>query len=410
MNQLPPNVKYDILSPAFHSDPYPTLRAMREQDPIFSHPLLQARVLTRYADVNTVLRENTGVFSARKVEQFGVGTPEHVADKLRVCNDFFRTWVAFLDPPEHTRLRSLIAKAFTFQSIESLRGKIESVAGELIGAARSRGSLEVVADLAGPLPRQIFAELLGIPAEDTAELDRFSSMVIPLFGGGVIGADEVEAAHAGVLGFYAYFTKHIEARRSESTSDLLSKMMEARVGEDRLSDDELVGMCVTLMIADHETTSSLITNSILTLCRRPSALQLLREDLDLIPGAVDEVMRYESPTFATFRRVVREFELVDGVTLEPGSFVLGVLAAANRDPERFADPDTFDVTRENNRHLAFSTGIHTCPGAAMARLEGQIVLRTFIEAFERFELVDDDLAYAPHLMLRGPQALRVAVR
>jgi len=409
MNQ-PHNVKYDILSQAFHRDPYPTLRAMREQDPIFEHPLLQARVLTRYADVNRVLRENTGVFSARKVALFGAGTPEHVADKLRVCNDFFRTWVAFLDPPEHTRLRALIAKAFTVQSIEGLRAKIESVAAELIGAARARGSLDVVAELAGPLPRRIFAELLGIPSEDTVELDRYSSMVIPLFSSGVIGADEVEAAHAGVLGFYAYFEGHIEARRSQSTTDLLSNLIEARVGEDRLSDDELVGMCVTLMIADHETTSSLISSGILTLCRQPRALQELRDNLDLIPSAVDEVMRYESPTFATFRRVVREFELADGVVLEPGSFVLAVLAAANRDPERFTDPDDFDIRRGNNRHLAFSTGIHVCPGAAMARLEGQIVLRTFVESFEHFELLDDTLVYVPHLMLRGPQSLRVGVR
>lgn len=396
-----PLIKYDILSPTFFADPYPTLDRMRAEDPVYWHPLLHSWVLTRYEDIQRVLRDSGAVFSAKRVEQYGVGAPESVQEKLRVCNQFFATWVSFVDPPQHTRLRGLISRALTVQAVERLRPQIQDCVDGLLAGPLARGRIDVIAELAGPMPLIVFSRMMGIPEADIGLLKDYTARVSRLFGAGIPSAEDVEVAYPGVIGFYEYFNAHIAARRSSATEDLLSRLIEARVDDTRLSDEELVSMCVTLMIGGHETTANMIANGVYTLLRHPAAMQRLRADPALIDGAIEEMMRHDGPTFATFRRAVADNEEFAGTRIAAGDFVLSILLAANRDPQRFADPGRFDIERADNRHVSFSGGIHTCPGAALARLEARVALRTLLAATRDLELEGEAPQWVPHMMIHG---------
>jgi cytochrome P450 len=405
----PPPLKYDILSPAFFADPYPTLRRMRAEEPVFWHPLLRSWVLTRYSDIARVLRDSRCEFSNSKVEQFGVGAPESVRDKLDVFNSFVSSWVAFTDPPGHTRLRALIARAFTVQAVERLRPRVQAAVDELLAAVRDRGHMDVVADFAAPLPLIVFSELMGIPREDGVRLRDDAMNVMALFGAGIATADTVEAAYRGVMSYYEYFNAHIAARRSHSTEDLLSKMVEARVDGVGLTDDELVAMCVTLFLASQETTLYMIANSVYTLLRHPEQAQRLRDDPRLIDAALEEMMRYDSPTFGTFRRALVDISDLEGGKIAAGDYVLSVLCSANRDEVRFPEPDRFDIDRPDARHLSFSSGIHTCPGAAISRLEGRIAIQTLLRSFSELRLGPDVVEWIPSMMFRGFKQLPITM-
>ncbi|MCY1058968.1 cytochrome P450 [Nannocystis sp. SCPEA4] len=404
-----PAVKYDILSPVFFADPYPTLRRMREEDPVFWHPLLKCWVLTRYADVQRVLRDTRSEFSNSKAEQYGLGAPESVRDKLDVFNAFVSKWVAFMDPPNHTRLRALISRAFTVQAVERLRPRIQSAVDELLGAVRERGRMDVVDDFAAQLPMIVFSELMGVPREDGERLRQTALIVMSLFGAGIASAEAVESAYAGVMSYYEYFNGHIAARRSRSTEDLLSKLIEARVDGVGMTDDELVAMCVTLFLASQETTLYMVANAVHTLLLHPEQAQRLRQDPRLIDNALEEMLRFDSPTFGTFRRALADItDLSGGGKIAAGDYVLSVLVSANRDGSRFPDPDRFDIERQDIRHLSFSSGIHTCPGAALSRLEGRLAIQTLLRTFSELHRDSDaPLEWLPSMMVRGFKSLPI---
>jgi cytochrome P450 len=403
--QEPP--KYDILSPTFFADPHATLHRMRAEDPVYWHPLLHSWVLTRYDDILRVLRDGGAHYSAKRVEQYGVGAPPEVQEKLAVCNRFISRWVAFVDPPEHTRLRALIARAFTVQAVDRLRGQIQAHIGELLAGVRDRGRMDLLADFAVPLPMFSFSALMGISLADTARLKEYVHVVFGMLGAGLPTAEIIEASYVAVQGLEAYFTAEIARRRRGSTEDLLSKLIEARVDDNALSDDEVIAMCVTLVVAGHETVSNMIGNAVLTLLRHPDQLAKLRQSPKLVDGAVEEAMRFDGPTFATFRRAIAD-DTIGDTRIEAGQFVLSVLYAANRDPERFPDPDRFDIERpDNNRHVSFSSGIHTCPGAALSRLQGRLALPALFDALPGLRLADEPLEWPPNMMLRGVRTLPV---
>lgn len=404
-----PVVKYDILSPAFFADPYPTLRRMRDEEPVFWHPLLKSWVLTRYVDVHRVLRDSRSEYSNSKVEHYGVGAPESVRDKFDALNAFVSKWVAFMDPPGHTRLRALIARAFTVQAVERLRPQVQATLQELLSTVRHRGRMDIVADFAAPLPLILFSEMMGIPREDGERLRRDALVVMSLFGAGIATAETVESAYSGVMSYYEYFTAHIAARRRRSTEDLLSKLVEARVDGEGMTDDELVAMCVTLFIASQETTLYLIANAVHTLVRHPAQADLLRRQPRLIENALEEMMRYDSPTFGSFRRAVVDIPDIGGGKIAAGDYVLGVVCSANRDEARFPEADRFDIERQDTRHLSFSTGIHTCPGAALSRLEGRLAIHALLQTFSELRLDADDLEWVPNMMVRGMKSLPVTM-
>lgn len=399
-------VKYDILSPAFFADPYPTLARMRGEDPVYFHPLLHAWVLTRYADIQRVLRDNQGRYSNRKAEQFGVGAPESVQEKLKIFFDFVHKMVGFTDPPEHTRLRALISRAFTVQAVERLRPRVQALVDELLAAARERGEFDAVADFGVPLPLIVFSELMGVPVADGPLLKSYADQLVPLFGAGIADAGIVDAGYQGILNYSEYFSRHIAARRKQPGEDLLSKLIEAQVDESRLSDDELIAMSVLLFVASHETTTHMLSNAMYTLVRHPALAQRLREEPRLVDAAIEEMMRWDGPTFATFRRTTVDIDDFDGAPIKAGDFILCVICSANRDPERFPDPDRLDIERPDNRHLSFSSGIHTCPGAALSRLEGRIAIDSLIRAFPEIRLKSGAVVeWIPHMMIRGVKSL-----
>ncbi|MDC0720324.1 cytochrome P450 [Nannocystis bainbridge] len=405
-----PPVKFDILSPAFFADPYPTLARMREEEPVFWHPLLKSWVLTRYADVQRVLRDSKSEFSNSKVEQYGVGAPESVRDKLEVFNTFVSSWVAFMDPPNHTRLRALISRAFTVQAVERLRPRIQHAIDELLAAVRPRGRMDVVADFAAQLPMIVFSELMGIPREDGERLREDALIVMSLFGAGIATAEAVESAYRGVMSYYEYFNAHIAARRSRSTEDLLSKLVEARVDGVGMTDTELVAMCVTLFLASQETTLYMVANAVNILVRRPEQAQRLRQEPRLLDNALEELMRFDGPTFGTFRRALVDITDLPGGRIPAGDYVLSVLCSANRDGHRFPDPDRFDIERQDVRHLSFSSGIHTCPGAALSRLEGRLAIQTLLRTFSDLRLASDaPLEWLPSMMVRGFKSLPITM-
>lgn len=398
--------KYDILSPVFFADPYPTLQRMQDEDPVYWHPLLHAWVLTRYDDVLRVIRDPAG-FSARRVEQYGVGAPEHVQQQLAAYNAFLQTWVAFMDPPQHTRQRAIVAKAFTVQAVDRLRPRIERQTDELLAPLVARGEADLLADFAGPLPLVVLGELLGVPTGDAARLKQDVDRVVHLLGVGVATADAVEIGHQGVVALKEYFGRHIAEKRARPTEDLLSGLIEARVDGTGLDDEELTGMAAMLFLAGHDTTTHTIGNAVHVLLRHPEAMQALRQDPGLIDAACEELMRFDGPTVATFRRTLTAQDF--GVEIPAGAFVLAHIGAANRDRRRFADPDRLELARPDaQRHLVFSNGVHTCPGAALARLELRIALRALLRTFSDIRLAGAP-EWVPHMMVRGVKALPVTL-
>jgi cytochrome P450 len=400
-----PEPKYDILSPTFFADPHPTLHRMRDEDPAYFHPLLRAWVLTRYDDVLRVVRDPGTHFSARRVEQYGVGAPQGVRDKLQVYNQFLATWLNFLDPPEHTRLRAPLAKAFTVQAVERLRPRIQGIVDDLLATAKERGRIDYVAEFATPLPLLVFSELMGVPPADMGQIQAWIGAVMQLLGVGLPDASHVDAGHDGVVNLRAYFGAAIAERRVRPTEDLLSKLAEARVDGDRLSDDELVGMAVMLFLAGQDTNIHTQSGLMIGLLRMPDVLQRLRGEQGLTDAVLEELLRHDGPTFGTFRRAVVDQDGPGGVKIAAGDYILNCICAANRDPRRFPDPDHFDSERPDNRHLQFSGGLHFCPGAAMSRLQIRIAIRSLLAEFSDIQIDADALEWVPGLMLRGVKAL-----
>ena len=322
-----------------------------------------------------------------------------------------RAWFArarsflFMDPPDHTRLRRLVSKAFTPRTVEGLHDLVEQLSRQLLDAAVARGRLELVADLAYPLPVAVISRMLGVPEQDHV---RFADWSAVLASGldDTLGTGDPEALRArrrAADQFRAYFTDLAEQRRRLPQDDLLTALVAAEDAGDRLTSDELVSTAMLLLIAGHETTVSLIANGALALLRDPALRERVAADPGLVPGVVEEVLRLDPPVQMTVRHAVEDVELAGGRVRAGGSVVL-LLAAAGRDPEQHADPLVLDPSRTSG-HLALSAGAHYCLGAPLARLEARVVLRDLAQ-----RLVDPELAeltYRENRVLRGPATLEI---
>jgi cytochrome P450 len=388
----------DLANPAVLPDPYPVLASLREASPFaqFDGALV---VVGRHADCSAVLRDpNASSERGRSL------IAAAVQRRLRERPSFLS-----LDPPDHTRLRRLVSKAFTPRTIAQLEPRIRAVTGELLTAAS--GKLEVVSQLAYPLPVRIISELLGVPVEDHPRFAGWSARLAhslqPGFG---LNHDEAEArdeaARLASDEFAAYFSELIATRRASPAPDLLSELIRAEDDGAKLTEDELIATCVLLLVAGHETTVGLISNSILALLRNPEQLGLLSADATLAAGAVEETLRYDAPVQMT-GRVVRDGMKVGDVAAPDGALLLLLLAAAGRDPEVFGDPDRFEIRRGATGHLAFAAGPHFCLGAPLARLEATIVLQAFAARVLEPELDLSAVHYKPNFNLRAPEQLLV---
>jgi cytochrome P450 len=308
------------------------------------------------------------------------------------------------DPPEHTRLRRLVSKAFTPRSVQKMRPRIQEIVNELLERIDGRGEFDLVSDLAWPLPVIVIAEMLGIPREDRERFKRWSDAMVATLGGDYSALDEARRSNEELV---EYVSRVIAERRQEPREDLISRLVAAEERGQTLTEDEMLGTVALLLVAGNETTTHLISNGMLVLLRNPDQLARLRDDPSLLPSAVDELLRYTGPVHTT-RRVAKTDVSLGGAEIRRGEVVIGLLAAANRDPDKYADPDRLDVARNPTDHVAFGDGIHFCLGAALARLEGQITIGTLLQRFPNLRLLDDEPQWGGTFAIRGVTSLRLA--
>ena len=364
---MSPLSRYNLFSPDVKENPYPAYDWLRREHPVYYNEKLDFWVLSRYADIEWAARRPE-IFSSAQ----GIG-PDRQIGLTMITKD----------PPEHTRLRKLVSKAFTPRMVIQLEPRIQQIVDELLDAVIARGSFDLIQDLAYPLPVIVIAEMLGVDPERRDEFKRWSNDVIH-----IVAAGQNEARMAQYMQsweeFKAYFVELIETRRHAPQDDLVSALVRAQEERDALSLSEILNACLLLLVAGNETTTNLIGNGALALFSHPEEGLKLRQQPNLIHSMIEEVLRYDSPIQGVFRTTT---EAVDtrGVTIPTDSKVLLLWASANRDPEVFPDPDRFDIERHIARHFAFGIGLHFCLGAPLARLEARIATETILRRMYRVE-------------------------
>ena len=394
---------YHLLDPEVLADPYPLYHRLRNEDPVHWDPFLHAWVVTRYADVIHVLHH----FSANRTP-----TPEQLSSMgLAAMNPIAQVMVRqmlFLDPPNHTRLRALASAAFTVRRVERMRSHIQEIMDHLLDAVASKGRMDLIADFASPAPAIVTAELLGVPVEDHEQLKEWSSDFAEMLGNFQHNPDRFPRILRSVENMCSYFRSAMQEQRVNPRDGLVSAMMAADVDGAKLTEDEIIANLIVTMVGGQETTTNLIGNGMLTLLRNPEVMERLRADSSLMPSAVEELLRYESPSQHTARLAPEDVEM-GGKNIRKRQAVIAVMGAANRDPERFPEPDRLDIDRKDNRHVAFGWAAHFCFGAALARMEGQIAFQTILRRLPGLTLdTSIPLEWRHNLGLRGLTRLPIS--
>ncbi len=401
---VPPALDEQLVSPAFYQDPYPFYDRLRAEAPVAWSETLGAWILTRYEHVQATLYDPRRFSSQGRLSAALERFPADTRARFKPLEDHFGIGLIGSDPPNHTRLRALINKAFIPRIIEQMRPRLQALIDELLDALEPRGEMDLVRDLAYPLPATVIAELLGAPASERENFKRWSDGILAFQGSGVVSAELIEHSQEQLLEMRAFLTELIAQRRSQPRDDLLSRLVEAEMEGDRLTPPELLTVCVTLLTAGHETTSTLIANGLYTLLCHPAQLAQVRAKPELMPGAIEEVLRFEGPLQRNPRRAAEDLAF-GGQHLGRHDYLLPLLGAANRDPEVFPEPHRFDIARQPNRHLAFGLGIHFCVGAPLARLEGLIALNTILRRLPEVRLKTAAVEWEPHTLFRKLRAL-----
>ena len=395
---------FNPLSKSFQVDPYPEYRRLREKDPCHRSLLSGGWVLTCYEHITAVLTDRRFLVDDRKQPSYAKWRERLVKVGAIDEDDVDTPSMLRLDPPDHTRLRSLVSKAFTPRAVEALRPRVEEIVRDQLDAVAANGGMDVIRDLAYPLPVTVIAEMMGVPAEDREQFKRWSDEAILALGVGT--PENVRRSRTAAKELAAYFARFVDERRREPREDVLSILLTAEEAGDNLSTEEVFSTCNLILIAGHETTTNLIGNGLLALLRHPDQFEALRDDPSLAASAVEELLRYDSPVQLTARFALEDIEL-EGHTIKAGQQVALLLGAANRDPAHFADADHFDITRESNDHVSFSNGIHFCLGAALARLEAEIAVPAMLEHFPNMRLATEELSWHENIVLRGLKSLPV---
>ncbi len=390
-----------LLDPEVLADPYPFYRRMREYAPVHWDPYTHAWVVTTYAEVITVLTR----YSAERTP-----TPEELtAMGLSEFGPFAEMLVKqmlFMDRPAHTRLRSLCSAAFTPRRVAGLRLAIQTIADKLIDQVADKGEMDLLADFANLFPAMVAAELLGFPVEDHRQLKSWSADFAELLGNFQHNPDRAAQVLSSMNDLKAYVYHELNEQRTKPRDGLLHALMIAETESGRLSDEEIVANAIVTMIGGQETTTNLIGNGLLTLFRTPAALAELRAHPEIIESAVEELLRYESPSQHT-GRIAPADNVLGGKLIRKGDAVMAIMAAANRDPARFFEPDRLDLHRSDNRHVAFGWAAHFCFGAPLARMEGQIAFNTLLRRLPNLSLATTALKWRGNTGLRGLVALPV---
>ena len=397
----PPLSLYQLLDPEVLANPYPLYEQLRTEAPVHWDPYLHAWVVTRYADVVTVLHH----FSANRTP-----TPEQFAAiglaELAPLAQVMVKQMLFMDAPDHTRLRGLASTAFTPARVEALRSHIKEILNNLLEPLLCVGRMDVIADLAAPLPAIVTAEMMGVPIADANQLKDWSADFAEVLGNFQHNPDRASRTLKCVEEMTSYFRDAIALMRTQPREGLINALLTAEIDGDRLTEEEVIANCIVTMVGGQETTTNLIGNGVLTLVRNPDQLERLRNDLTLIPSAVEELLRYESPSQHTARICPQDTEL-GGKLIRKGQAVIAVMGAGNRDPERFPDPDRLDLARKDNRHLAFGWASHFCFGAPLARIEGQLTFEAIARRMVNLSLEPGPIVWRDNLGLRGLISLPV---
>ena len=390
-----------LLDPDVLLDPYPFYRELREFEPVHWDPYTHSWVVTSYAEVQTVLHK----YSADRTP-----TPEQLERLgLSAMTPFAEIMVKqmlFMDAQAHTRLRTLCSVAFTPQRATNLRTAVEQIASDLIDKVAPAGRMDVIADFANSLPAIVTAELLGVPTRDHEQLKAWSADFAELLGNFQHNPDRVPEVLRSLDLLKQYVADKMSEQRTAPRDGLISSLMAAEVNGGRLTDEEVVANTIVTMIGGQETTTNLIGNGLLSLLRRPADLAMLRDNPAMIDTAVEELLRFESPSQHT-ARIAPADVVLGGKAIRKGTAVMAIMAAGNRDPLQFPDPDRLDLQRVNNRHLAFGWGAHFCFGAPLARLEGQIAFNTLLRRLPSLALEGSVCQWRGNTGLRGLTALNV---
>lgn len=404
---MPELKKYDLYSQDFKANAYDTYAQLRAEDPVRLHAGLTGTPIwfvTGYDEAETVLRDHK-----RFVKSYYTTLPEQEREEARAANAMFRLTnqhMLNMDPPDHTRLRALVNKAFTTRRVNEMQPRIQTIADDLIDAVQDQGHMDLIDDFAFPLPITVIAEMLGVPTSDRDKFREWSNAFITP----AVTEDEVQQFMALMHAFTDYLGRMFAERHQTPRDDLITALLQAEEAGDSLSEEELFSMVILLLIAGHETTVNLIGNGMLALLRHPDQLQKLKNDPALIDTAVEELLRYDGPAErATTRFAVEDVEL-GGHQIKRGEPVIVVLAAADHDPNQFTQPEQLNISRSDNRHLGFGKGIHYCLGAPLARMEGSIAINTLLRRLPNLRLAApaDDLKYRLSPLIRGLLNLPVA--
>ncbi|MEM8754448.1 MAG: cytochrome P450 [Pseudomonadota bacterium] len=377
---------FDPSDPAVTADPYPALARLRDEDPVHWHEGLKSWVVTRYEDVRALLLGDE--LSVNRLVGFYEKLPEGDAALLRDIVKYLNLWIAFRDPPDHTRMRRIMRHAFTGRAMTAMETGVAPVVDLLLDRLEGRGRIDGIADYALQVPAFVIMDLLDIPRGRLDEFKRWSDDLAVFIGGARRADDKYERAHRGCAEMAAFFAGLIEERRAGPKNGFIDDLIAARDEGEALTEDELIATCILVLFAGHETTTNLIGNAILTLLRHPAQLARFRTDPGLTDSALEEVMRFDGPTSSLVRAVARDHEF-GGKRMREGDRVFVMVTAANRDPSIFEDPDRFDVARAPNRHLTFGQGVHVCIGARLAREEGRIAVRRFFDRFPKVALAPE---------------------
>ena len=395
----------DLTDRQLRSDPYPLYARLRKEAPVCrvrAGRLFDFWLITRYDDVVAALRDERLSKDPRKVQTTSRRAKEIWV--LRLGGPSARHMLA-RDEPDHARLRGLVQKAFTARFVEGIRPRVESLTEELLSRVAGQDRIDVIRDYALPLPSTIIAEMLGVPVSDRERFQRWSAAMVDLRG-----VLQIPRAAPSLWAFLRYIRKLVRLRRRQPENDLISALAAAEEAGDKLNEDELLAMVVLLLIAGYETTVNLIGNGTLALLENPAEMDRLRAQPSMMPCAVEEMLRYNSPLeLATQRWALCDIEMA-GVTIPKGDFVVAGIASANRDPQQFERPDVLDLAREPNRHVAFGQGIHYCLGAPLARMEAQIAFTALLRRLPELRLAvpRNVLRWRKSAFLRGLEALPVA--
>jgi cytochrome P450 len=392
-------------SPLMMEDPYPIYRHLRDQGPVFWSKEWNAWVISRYADVSVSLRDNENLSNVnRQALLFGELTDaeRHALSQLR--HYFAQLDVIGSDPPDHTRMRALVQKAFLPGMVASMGARIRMLARDLLGGALAAGRFDFVGELAHPLPVILIAEMLGAPPSDRDLFKRWSSEILGFQGTGTTTFRPALVAQNSLIELFDYMNRLIEKRRAEPKDDIITALAFAEESGQRLSRDELLATCNTLLTAGHETTTNLLGNLVHLLLVSPSGLDPLRSTPSLVDASIEEALRFDAPKQRNFRRVKKTHPFAN-VVLSENEMVFQLIGSANRDERKCENPDVFDPTRRKIDHLSFGTGIHFCLGAPLARLEAKVVLETLMELAPGCRLSNHAINWQHRRQFRGPREL-----